>query len=310
MINDLIKKDLKKQGYRIVGKHSAVKVCLWCKRSLKNEDVCYKETFYGIKSHRCVQSSVSLLNCMHQCEFCWRSLEHTEFSKVKDEDDPKIILDGLIREQNTFLKGFNGNVKTDKKKYKESIVPKHIALSLSGDATMYNKLPELITEIKSRDMTAFLVTNGQEPDMLLKLKDKPTQTYVTLAACDEEMYKRTCKPHYKDGWNRLMKSLELLQEFPRSTIRLSLLKGLNMENPKKYAVIIKKYKPKFVEVKAVMAVGYAQYRVEYKRMPRHNEILEFSKKIAEELGWKIVAEKEESRVVLIMEEDRDRLIEM
>jgi len=309
MVTDLVKKDLEKQGYRIVGTHSAVKVCLWTKKALKDEDVCYKQTFYGINSHRCLQSSVSLTNCTHNCEFCWRSLEHTDPTEVKDPNTPKEIIDGLIKEQNLFLKGFKGNVKTDETKYRESTLPKHVALSLAGDATLYPNLPELIQEIKSRDMTAFLVTNGQQPEMLKKiLSNLPTQTYVTLPAPNKEVYIKTCKPILKDGWERLLQSLELLQKFPRSTIRLSVMKGLNMINPEEYAEIIKKSPPQFIEVKAVMSVGYAQYRMNYEQMATHEEIKEFSKKLASHLRWKIVAEKKESRVVLIMKEDKNRLL--
>jgi len=308
-MDELVKKDLEKQGYRVVGNHSAVKVCLWCKRAIKDEDVCYKQTFYGIKSHQCIQSSVSVTNCTHKCTFCWRSLEHTDAEEIKNPDSPKNIVNGLIAEQNLFLKGFKGNVKSDKSKYEESTQPKHIALSLAGDATLYPLLPELIKEIHSRDMTAFLVTNGQQPEMLKKLiSNPPTQTYVTLPAPNEEIYKKTCNPHHKDGWKRLMESLEILQQFPRSTIRLSVMKDLNLTNPEQYTEIIKKYPAKFIEIKAVMSVGYAQYRTDYKQMARHEEIMEFSQKLANYLGWKIVAEKKESRVCLIMKEDEDRLI--
>jgi tRNA wybutosine-synthesizing protein 1 len=308
-MDDLVKKDLAKQGYRIVGNHSAVKVCLWCKKAIKDEDVCYKQTFYGIKSHRCIQSSVSLTNCTHKCVFCWRSLEHTDTKEIQNPDSPKEIVDGLIAEQNLFLKGFKGNVKSDEDKYRESTLPKHIALSLAGDATLYPLLPELIQEIYSRNITSFLVTNGQQPEMLKKLvSTPPTQTYVTLPAPNKEIYKKTCNPHHKDGWDRLMKSLETLQQFPRSTIRLSVMKGLNLTNPEQYAEIIKQFPPMFVEIKAVMSVGYAQYRMDYKQMATHEEIMEFSQKIASFLGWKIVAEKKESRVVLIMKEDKERLL--
>tara|TARA_Y100000031_G_C8116661_1_gene336206 strand:- start:293 stop:865 length:573 start_codon:yes stop_codon:yes gene_type:complete len=158
-------------------------------------------------------------------------------------------------------------------------------------------------------MTSFLVTNGQQPEMLKKLiSTPPTQTYITLPAPNEEIYKKTCNPHHKDGWQRLIQSLQLLQQFPRSTIRLSVMKGLNLTNPEQYAQIIKKYPAKFIEVKAVMPVGYAQYRMDYKQMALHEEIMEFSEKIANFLNYKIVAEKKESRVVLIMKEDEDRLL--
>jgi tRNA wybutosine-synthesizing protein 1 len=36
---------LKKQHYRIVGKHSAVQICRWTKSAIRGEEVCYKEKF-------------------------------------------------------------------------------------------------------------------------------------------------------------------------------------------------------------------------------------------------------------------------
>ncbi|MBN1159983.1 MAG: 4-demethylwyosine synthase TYW1, partial [Candidatus Diapherotrites archaeon] len=62
---------LEKQQYRVVGNHSVVKICEWCKKSLRGEGVCYKQKFYGIKSHRCLQMSPALL-CDQRCLFCWR----------------------------------------------------------------------------------------------------------------------------------------------------------------------------------------------------------------------------------------------
>ena len=44
------------------------------------------------------------------------------------------------------------------------------AISLTGEPTLYPKLPELIKEIHSRGKTSFLVTNGQHPEVLQKLK--------------------------------------------------------------------------------------------------------------------------------------------
>ncbi|MBU2589753.1 MAG: 4-demethylwyosine synthase TYW1 [Nanoarchaeota archaeon] len=299
--------DLEKQGYRIVGKHSAIKVCLWCKRSLCGEDVCYKNTFYGIQSHRCIQSSVSLFNCLHNCQFCWRCLEYTDAKVIENPDEPKIILDGLIKEHKEFLQGFKGNDKVTNKLFNESMEPKHIALSLAGDATMYPKLPELIDLIHERKMTSFLVTNGLMPDMLEKLlQHQPTQLYITLAAPDKETYLKVCRPLVKDGWERLQKALQLLKKFQRSTIRLTLVKYLNMHNAKGYAEEVSKVQPMFVELKAGMPVGYAQYRMIYENMPRHEEIKEFAKEIAKLTNYKIVDEKENSRVVLLMKEDKYR----
>jgi len=57
MIRKEIKEKLTRQHYALIGKHSAVQICRWTKKSLRNEGVCYKEKFYGIKSHRCCQMS-------------------------------------------------------------------------------------------------------------------------------------------------------------------------------------------------------------------------------------------------------------
>lgn len=305
MLDKKIKADFEKQGYRIVGNHSAVKVCLWCKKAIQGKDVCYKNTFYGIESHRCVQSSVTLLNCLHRCEFCWRCMEYTIPKEVENPDNPKEILEGLIEQQRKYLQGFKSNKNVPKKLFEEAMNPKHVALSLAGDATLYPKLPKLIDEIKKRKMTSFLVTNGLKPDMLEKLlKHMPTQLYITLAAPNEEVYIKVCKPLVSDGWKRLQKSLSLLHKFKRSTIRLTLAKKLNMANPEQYADIIKKAKPEFVELKAAMPVGYAQYRIAYEQMPRHEEIVEFAKEICKNSGLKIVDEKPNSRVVLLMKKDK------
>ena len=50
---------LQKMGYRFAGNnyHAAAKICHWTKKSILDEGVCYKEKFYGIKSHRCLQMS-------------------------------------------------------------------------------------------------------------------------------------------------------------------------------------------------------------------------------------------------------------
>ena len=40
-----MKSDLEKQAYRMAGNHSAVKVCGWTKKLIRNEGGCYKLKF-------------------------------------------------------------------------------------------------------------------------------------------------------------------------------------------------------------------------------------------------------------------------
>ena len=304
MLSEGRKKDLYKQGYRLIGNHSAVKVCMWTKKAIKKEDVCYKNTFYGINSHRCVQMTPALPFCSQRCEWCWRDIEFTKPKWSGKVNDPKDIIEGCISGQIKYIQGFGGNPKANKKRYKEAHEPLHFAISLSGEPTLYPKLPELIDELKKRRITSFLVTNGTNPEMLKKLiKHQPTQLYITLPAPDEETYIKCCKPLIKGGWKKINQSLSLLKKFKRNVIRLTLVKNKNMVKPEKYAELIKKYKPMFVECKAYMWVGHSKKRLKLQNMPLHNEIKEFAKKISKYSSYKIIDEKKESRVVLLMKKD-------
>ena len=54
MVTPLLRKTLTKQGYKIIGTHSGVKLCRWTKSMLRGRGGCYKHTFYGIDSHRLI----------------------------------------------------------------------------------------------------------------------------------------------------------------------------------------------------------------------------------------------------------------
>lgn len=48
MVTSLQRKSLTKEGYRIIGSHSAVKMCRWTKNQMRGRGGCYKHSFYGI----------------------------------------------------------------------------------------------------------------------------------------------------------------------------------------------------------------------------------------------------------------------
>eukprot|EP01083_Nonionella_stella_P275294 934903_1 len=52
MVTPKQSKALRKEGYRIIGTHSAVKLCRWTKHQLRGRGGCYKHTFYGITSYQ------------------------------------------------------------------------------------------------------------------------------------------------------------------------------------------------------------------------------------------------------------------
>lgn len=308
MISALRKQELEKQGYRIVGRHSAIKICTWCKKSIRDDGVCYKNTFYGINSWRCIQMS-PWFACTHRCIFCWRDVRENLVPDIIDA--PKNIVDGCIREQKKILQGFKGNKNCNKDRLTEALNPLHFAISLTGEPCLYPHLPELVNEIHSRGMTTFIVTNGTVPEMLKKLAtNQPTQLYMTLPAPDKETYLKTCNPENPGCWDNILESLGLMRNFNRSCLRLTLVKDVNMINPEGYGKLIKEANPTFVELKAYMWVGHSRERLEQGNMPLHEEIVDFAEQVAKAAGWKVIDEKKESRVVLLMKQDNpDRIME-
>ena len=72
-----------------------------------------------------------------------------------------------------------------------------------------------------------------------------------------------------------------------------------MKNPKLYAHLIEKANPTYVEPKAYMHVGFSRLRLGFENMPTHKEIQEFAAELAKEMGYNILDESPESRVVLL-----------
>uniref|UniRef100_A0A7J2TGT9 S-adenosyl-L-methionine-dependent tRNA 4-demethylwyosine synthase n=1 Tax=Archaeoglobus fulgidus TaxID=2234 RepID=A0A7J2TGT9_ARCFL len=282
--------DLK--GYHLIGNHSAVKTCLWLKKSLKDSGFCYKQKFYGIESHRCLQMTPALL-CNQTCVHCWRPLELLR--DFKGWDEPEKIVEESIKAQRRLLSGFYGTKGVNLKKLKEAENPNQVAISLVGEPTLYPYLPELIECYKKRGFTTFLVTNGTVPEMVERVE--PTQLYISLTAFDEKSHVEINRP-VKSFWDKILKSLEIMSNSKsRTVIRLTLIKGLNMHEKaiECFDRLIRIAEPDYVEAKAYMFLGYSRLRLSYENMPSHEEVVEFSRK----LGYELLDESEQSRVCLL-----------
>lgn len=293
---------LESSGYRFVGSHNhaAAKICHWTKQSILDKGVCYKEKFYGIESHRCLQMAPAVPNCQQKCEFCWRDLSYTQTQWEGEYDDPKTIIDEAVKAQNNLLCGFFGNDKANKEKLEESKTPTNAAISLAGEPMLYPEIDELIAEFNRRNFTTFVVSNGQCVDKLKNLENEPYQLYLSLDAPTKKIYDDVCQPQISEGWDNLNQSLDTLASFnSRTCIRTTCVKGRNMTNPEKYAELIKKANPDFVEIKAYMCVGSSRHRLTPDNMPTFDEVKSFAQKIGENCGKKIVNESEVSRVVLL-----------
>lgn len=305
VISSEVKRRLERGGYRLVGRneHSAVEICRWTKKSLLGEGVCYKQKFYedihGIKSHRCLQMTPSLPFCDNRCVFCWRDSAMNSPVWEGPVDEPSEILDEAIVAQRELLSGFKGNPEADREKWKEAQDPKLCAISLDGEPTLYPKLSGLIEECQYRDITSFLVTNGQHPERLGEVTE-PSQLYISLAAPDRETYRKICRPLVSDPWEKLNESIELMSSFNAVTVlRLTLVKDWNLKNASGYAELIRKAEPDFVEPKGYMCVGYSRRRLEMENMPTHEEIRKFSSVLSKLTGYEVACDSEASRVVLL-----------
>lgn len=245
----------------------------------------------------------SVQYCNMMCVFCWRFHTLNRVQPFEGEwDSPTEILDKIIEEQRQLLSGFGGNSKVSKQKFKEALNPKHIAISLDGEPTLYPYLGEFILEAGKRGMTTFLVSNGTMPERLEELLEKaqPTSLYISVYGPDKETHIKTCKPLIPDSWERLLRSLELMPKFAsRKVIRLTLVKYLNMHSPEKYAELINKARPDFVECKGYTHVGESQIRLKRENMPTMEDINQFAEDLSRLIGFIKVAEDEVSRVVLL-----------
>ncbi len=304
-----LKRILENQGYALVGKHSAVKLCHWLRKSLLESKACYKNTFYGIESHRCLQMSPAAFHCTQKCLYCWRFQGFTLTELKKEEaDEPAYILERCIEEQRRLLTGYKGDERVDLKKWEEATEPKHVACSLTGEPTLYPFLSDFFEECHKRGMTTFLVTNGTNPEALENMDVLPKQLYVTIAAPNEEIYKKLCCPLIPKAWEKLNETLELLPSLDtRTVIRHTLVKNWNLGYEKEYAKLDMKANPWFIEPKGYMFLGYSRQRMTLANMPSHEEIKKFGEKLAELTGYKIEAERKDSRVVLLGREKERRI---
>ena len=247
----------------------------------------------------------SLYYCTQQCLFCWRAqsgdLQVTwDEMKIPEMDTPETIVEGCFKAQERILTGYKGNSQANWRKFQEALRPKQVAISLTGEPTLYESLGELIRTFHQKGLTTFLVSNGTLPAKLSKLSHEPTQLYISLCAPNEQVYKRICRPEFPGAWEKLNQTLVLLQGFCCPTVvRTTLVKDLNMTHVEEYAKLIESANPTYIEAKAYMHIGFSNLRLGFERMPIHAEVKEFAEHLAEKTGYTIVDEAPESRVVLL-----------
>jgi tRNA wybutosine-synthesizing protein 1 len=292
--------ELAGQGYQLVGKHSAVKLCYWSRESLERGRDCYKGRFYGIESHRCLQMSPAIDSCNLTCRFCWRNQGWEQDGPMTAYDDPEGLLDRSIDAQRRILSGFKGDPTVPLERWTEAQSPKHIAISLTGEPTLYPKMNRFLELCHARGITTFLVTNGTNPDGLRALDPLPTQLYVSVTAPNEAVFRRLTLPAQDDAWARLRESLGIVRGLrTRRVVRHTLVRGWNLGWVDAYAELDAVARPDFIEPKGYVYMGRSRQRLGRDHVPEHEEIARFAARLARATGYDVLDESPESKVVLL-----------
>ncbi|KAF1985078.1 hypothetical protein K402DRAFT_413518 [Aulographum hederae CBS 113979] len=249
---------LTKQGYTIVGSHSGVKICRWTKSALRGRGSCYKFSFYGIKSHLCMETTPSL-SCSNKCVFCWRHGTNPVGTTWRWRvDPPEEIFQGVTDGHYRKIKMMKGVPGVRAERFAEAMRIRHCALSLVGEPIFYPYINEFTDLLHKQHISSFLVCNAQHPDQLEALQHV-TQLYVSIDASNKESLRKIDRPLHRDYWERFQRCLDILREkrfIQRTVFRLTLVKGFNIEDEVEgYADLVQRGLPCFVEVKGVTYCG-------------------------------------------------------
>jgi len=280
---------LTKQGYTIVGSHSGVKICRWTKSALRGRGSCYKFSFYGIKSHLCMETTPSL-SCSNKCVFCWRHGTNPVGTTWRWKvDPPEEIFKGVVEGHYRKIKMMKGVPGIRADRFSEAFKIRHCALSLVGEPIFYPYINEFLKLLHDSQISSFLVCNAQHPEQLRAL-GPVTQLYVSIDASNKESLKRIDRPLHRDFWERFQQCLDILREKrhgQRTVFRLTLVKGFNVEDEVQgYADLVQRGLPCFVEVKGVTFCGTSsagEAGLTMGNVPFYEEVVEFAEKLNAEL---------------------------
>jgi len=301
MLNPSLEASLTKQGYKLVGSHSGVKLCRWTKSMLRGRGGCYKHTFYGIASYQCMEATPSLA-CANKCVFCWRHHKNPVGTSWRWEtDDAQVLIDGFISKHRAMIKEMRGLPGVIPERLHEANTIRHCALSLVGEPIIYPQINKFIEMLHDEGISSFLVSNAQFPAQMESLV-ACTQLYVSIDASNAEDLKRVDRPLFKDYWERFLECVDILRSKGQRTVfRLTLVKSWNMSELEGYAALIRRGKPDFVEIKGVTFTGGNKPELGMSNVPWHAEVVAFSKEVTALVAdeYEIASEHAHSCAVMI-----------
>lgn len=167
MLTPSLRQSLSKQGYKLLGSHSGVKLCRWTKAMLRGRGGCYKHTFYGITSFQCMEMTPSLA-CANKCVFCWRHHKNPVGKEWKWQvDQPEVLFEAAVKNHQQMIKQLKGVPGVDKERFDTAFTIRHCALSLVGEPIIYPYINQFIDLLHKNNISSFMVTNAQFPDKIV-----------------------------------------------------------------------------------------------------------------------------------------------
>ena len=114
---------------------------------------------------------------------------------IKKADSPDKIINQCIKNQLKMIIGFKGNKNIDWKKYEEAQKPKHFAISLSGEPTIYPFIKEAISYAREKGIKEIEIqSNCLVLADLNKAKELQqagqTGIFVTIHSDKEEIFEQ------------------------------------------------------------------------------------------------------------------------
>jgi tRNA wybutosine-synthesizing protein 1 len=253
--------------------------------------------------------SPAIDSCNLSCRFCWRNQGWENDDTMEAYDDPERLLERSIEAQRRILSGFKGDPTVPLDRWTEAQTPRHIAISLTGEPTLYPRMNRFLELCHEKGITTFLVTNGTHPDALRALEPLPTQLYVSVTAPNEEIFRRLTRPAQDDAWARLRESLEVVRGLrTRRVVRHTLVRGWNLGWAGAYAELDSTARPDFIEPKGYVYMGRSRQRLGQAHVPEHEEIAAFARHLSRRTGYTVLDESPESKVVLLGRSSTERFL--
>jgi len=302
------------------------------RRYLENYEIMADLLYYMLKNredHNVNSLSKNLHVSKNKVERAVNLLKNQEFVHPSDESLKNYMLDNEIsccidsREEVVRLLDISLTTPDEiMQTHSEAMNPNHAAISLDGEPLLYPKLGGLVEEFRNRGMTSFIVTNGTLPERIESLNSLPSQLYITLPAPNKKIYKHVCRPMIKNGWERIMRSLDLISSLScRTVVRLTAVKNLNFTGNyfDEYIKILDKANPNFFEIKGFTLQARAlnikkrlgsEKSIQY-YFPTYEYLEDLAKKFEEKSDFSLIYTNKASRDFLFAvnwEKDKNPII--